>query len=262
LARLNVSTLQEARQLSTEALVRANKAVVRDSPYGTFSFGPTVDGEFVPAIPAVSLLDGRFDPNVTIMVGHNPDEGVLFTPPNATNVTTFVDSVLALYPSITQENLDYVSETLYPAVFDGTYTYTDPYRRASNMRADAIIVCNKLPVLTAFLNKAYSYQFSLPPGLHGVDLEYTFYDDGGARPFDPATLSGVVSEEAAHTFQRWIAEFVTSGQPNNVDGLSSLRYPGNESNASTVDLNVAGVSIIPEYAAGCRCAFWDHLNRG
>ncbi|KAH7110372.1 carboxylesterase family protein-like protein [Dendryphion nanum] len=260
LARLNVSTLQEARLLSTEALVRANMAVVRDSSYGTFSFGPTVDGDFVPAIPAVSLLDGRFDPNVTIMVGHNPDEGVLFTPPNATNVTTFVDSILALYPSMTQENLDYVAKTLYPAVFNGAHGYTDPYRRAAKMRADVIIVCNKLPVLTAYQQRAYSYQFSLPPGLHGVDLEYTFYDDGGAGPFNPATLSGVVSEEAAHTFQRWIAEFVTSGEPKNVNRLQSLPYPGNRSNASTVDLNVTGVSIITEYAAGRRCAFWESLD--
>lgn len=235
-------------------------AVLRDTPYGTFSFGPTIDGDFVPSGPAVSLRDGRFDPNVTILIGHNSDEGVLFTPPNATDASTFAASVLALHPSMTPENLDYVSNTLYPAVFDGTYGYTDPYRRTSNMRADAIIVCKKLPVLSAYQTNAYSYQFSLPPSLHGVDLEYTFYDDGGIGPFNSTTLSGVVSEEAVHTFQRWIGDFVTSGQPRNVDGILSLPYPRHDANASTVDLNVIGVSIIKEYAAGSRCAFWNSLE--
>lgn len=235
-------------------------ALVRDSPYSTFSFGPTVDGNFVPAIPDASFLSGRFDPNVTVMIGHTVDEGALFTPPNATNVTTFADSVLALYPSMTKKNLDYVTETLYPAVFDGSYGYTDPFRRTANMRGDVIIVCKKLPVLTAYQHKAYSYQFSVPPGLHGLDVEYTFYNDEGARGYNPATLSGIVSEESAHTYQRWITDFVTSGQPKNVNGLVSLPYPGTNSNAATVNLNATGVSIIPEYAAGRRCEFWASLS--
>lgn len=235
-------------------------AVVRDSRYGTFSFGPAVDGNFVPAVPAVSFQDGNYDSNVTIMIGHNPEEGVLFTPANATDVTTFEDSVLVLYPSMTQENLDHVTETLYPAIFDGTYGYTDPYGRASNMRADAIIVCKKLPLLNAFPQKAYSYQFSLPPGIHGADLEYTFYKDEGQRPFDPATLSGVASEQSAHTHQRWIGDFVTNGQPKNINSVSSLLYPGHQSNASTVNLDLNGTSVIREYAAGPRCAFWVSLE--
>ncbi|KAH7085808.1 carboxylesterase family protein-like protein [Paraphoma chrysanthemicola] len=256
---LNVSTLQEARRLSSEALIMANQAIVRDSPYGAFSFGPTVDGAFVPAVPSVSLLEGRFDSDITIMAGHNTVEGPLFTPPNATDPSTFAESVLALYPDMTQDKLAHVTDTLYPAVYDGTYGYTDPFRRAANMRADVVIVCKKRPVLAAFQDRVYSYQFSLPPGLHGADLEYTFYDDAGERPFDPISLSGVASEEAAFTFQRWIAEFVNNGEPRNLNG-TSLRFPGLESNASTVDLDVGGVRVIPEYAAGDRCAFWVTLD--
>jgi carboxylesterase type B len=121
----------------------ANQAIVRDSPYGAFSFGPTVDGAFAPAVPSVSLLEGRFDSDITIMAGHNPVEGPLFTPPNATDPSTFADSVLALYPAMTQDDLAYVTDTLYPPVYDGTYGYTDPYRRAANIRADVIVVCKK-----------------------------------------------------------------------------------------------------------------------
>jgi carboxylesterase type B len=237
----------------------ANQAVIRDSLYGTFSFGPTVDGAFVPAVPSVSLREGRFDSNITIMAGRNPVEGPLFTPPNATDPSTFADSVLAFYPTMTQEELGYVTNTLYPAVYNGTYGYTDPYRRAANMRADVITVCKKRPVLAAFQSKVYSYQFSLPPGLHGADLEYTFYDDAGERPFDPISLSGVASEEAAFTFQRWIAEFVNNGEPRNLNG-TSLPFPGLGSNASTVDLDVDGVRVLPDYAAGRRCAFWVTLD--
>ena len=235
-------------------------AVVRDARYGTFSFGPAVDGDFIPAVPAVSFRDGNYDHNVTIMIGHNPDEGILFTPANATDITTFADLVLALYPSMTRENLDHVTETLYPAVFDGTHGYTDPYGRASNIRADVIIVCKKLPLLNTFPQNAYSYQFSLPPGIHGADLEYTFYNDEGQRPFDPVTLSGVASEQAAHTHQRWIGDFVTRGQPKNINSFSSLLYPGHQFNAYTVNLDIISASVIREYAAGPRCEFWVSLE--
>lgn len=49
LSLLNVSTIDEARQLPFEALFAANVGIVAGSPYGTFTFAP--DGTFVPALP-------------------------------------------------------------------------------------------------------------------------------------------------------------------------------------------------------------------
>lgn len=70
----NVSTVEEARQLSFAQLVIANTIQVGLAPYGNFIYGPTVDGAFAPATPGELLLHGNFAKDVKVMVGHNAQE--------------------------------------------------------------------------------------------------------------------------------------------------------------------------------------------
>jgi len=84
LSLLNVSTIEQARQLPFSALQTANAIQVAQSPYGQFSYGPTVDGDFVPELPGLLLLHGQFDRNVKVMVGHNADEVSHLLPHNPT----------------------------------------------------------------------------------------------------------------------------------------------------------------------------------
>lgn len=89
LALLNVSSLEEARRLPSAALIKANSDQVTQSDYTAFTFGPVVDGLFAPAPPGKLLLQGSFDKQVKVMVGHNADEGLAFTDPAITNETAF-----------------------------------------------------------------------------------------------------------------------------------------------------------------------------
>lgn len=70
----NVSSLAEARELSSEQVIVANALQVAGAPYGSFVYGPTVDGDFVPTLPGVALLHGQYPKDLKIMVGHNADE--------------------------------------------------------------------------------------------------------------------------------------------------------------------------------------------
>ncbi|KAK1090278.1 hypothetical protein LTR48_008595 [Friedmanniomyces endolithicus] len=74
LALANVSTIEQARQLPFETLLVANVIQVGTSSYGSFTYGPTVDGNFVPALPGELLLHGQYDKSLRVMVGHNADE--------------------------------------------------------------------------------------------------------------------------------------------------------------------------------------------
>ncbi|KAG9806288.1 carboxylesterase family protein-like protein, partial [Aureobasidium melanogenum] len=85
LALLNVSTLAEARQLPSSAIIAANAKQVYSAAYGQFVYGPSVDGDFVPALPGQLLAHGQYDKNVTVMTGHNANEGLLFTSPFINN---------------------------------------------------------------------------------------------------------------------------------------------------------------------------------
>lgn len=110
----NVSTIEEARQLPYSTLQMANIVQVGNSTYGQFTYGPAVDGLIAPAIPGKLLLQGSYDKNLKIMVGHNADEGFLFTSPYITNDTTFNEYVQAAFPTIQPAVASYVENTLYP----------------------------------------------------------------------------------------------------------------------------------------------------
>lgn len=71
---LNVSTIDEARKLNTSTLQLANAITVGLASYGGFTYGPAVDGDFLPSLPGEALLHGNFDKNVKVMVGHNANE--------------------------------------------------------------------------------------------------------------------------------------------------------------------------------------------
>jgi carboxylesterase type B len=74
LSLLNVKTIEEARQLPFSKLLQANAQQIGASPYGQFTYGPTVDGDIAPALPGELLLHGQYAKGLKIMVGHNADE--------------------------------------------------------------------------------------------------------------------------------------------------------------------------------------------
>ena len=152
---LDVTSLQEARQLPLEALQKANVVQVAMSSYGLFTYGPAVDGLFAPAIPGKLLLQGSFDKDLTLMLGHNSDEGLLFTSPFIKNDTAFNEFVHTSFPTINPAVAQYVENVLYPpempgvlgttgysdetgrivlTISESTFTYADPLSRISRSR--------------------------------------------------------------------------------------------------------------------------------
>ena len=170
LALLNVSTLEEARRLPSSALVVANLIQVANSSYGDYTYGPVVDGLFAPALPGKLLLQGSYDKDVNIMVGHNADEGLVFTSPFITNDTGYDSYLTTSFPTIDPAIVNYIANVLYPPVFDGSYPYTSQTGRTSLSISESTFTCNTVYLDHAFGNKTYSYQFSVPPAIHGQGM--------------------------------------------------------------------------------------------
>lgn len=125
---LNVSTIEEARKLPFSDLQKANIIQVANSSYGLFTYGPVVDGLFAPATPGKLLLQGSYDKKLKLMLGHNADEGLLFTNPAITNDTTYNEFVLTSFPTINPSVASYVENVLYPPSMPGvlgTTGYSD-----------------------------------------------------------------------------------------------------------------------------------------
>ena len=129
LSLLKVNTIAEARKLPSSSLITANSIQIGQSVYGTTSYGPVLDGRFVPASGGRLLRQGWFDKSVKLMVAHNTNEGLTFTNPFIRNESAYIDALRQAFPTISPTVTGYITNVLYPPVFDGSYGYTDQFTR-------------------------------------------------------------------------------------------------------------------------------------
>ena len=247
---LNVTTLAEARSLPSEALITANAAQVGlQSSYGQFTYGPVVDGLFAPALPGQLLARGQYDKSVNLLIGHNSNEGLLFTDPRITNDTGFLQVLSTNFPDLPPSSETYITGTLYPPVFDGSHGYTDQVGRVSLAIAESSFACNTNYLARAYGNRTHNYLFSVPPGLHGQDVPYTFFNGAPGQ-----ASASVLSPSTATALQEYITSFTVTGTPG-VPGLPHFPIYGMD--AEVQDLSATGIREIRDPAANERCLWWQ-----
>ncbi|KAJ5905017.1 uncharacterized protein N7473_001933 [Penicillium subrubescens] len=249
---LNVSTIEEARNLSSEKLIAANSyQIATKSEWGSFIYGPVVDGSFVPALPGKLLAEGNFDRNLNIMVGHNTDEGLVFTSPDSRNESGLTALLHQQFPYMKKNVSDYISNVLYPPKYDGSYGYTSSLTRAALAISDLIFVCNTDYFNRAFHNQTFAYEFSISPALHGQDVSYTFYNNGSSAT---GSILGVQNVTVAEVMQDYFTSFAQCGEPSSPLGPAFHRY-GQRGSL----MNIGNHTISPERdpTDNPRCRFWQ-----
>lgn len=249
LGRLNVSTVQEARKLPYQDLYRANADMVFDSPMGTFTWAPGPDGSFVPALPGTLLAQGGFDKSVRIMTAWNHNETQYFTSQDNVNDTVFVENLRTTFPAAQDSVIDYISEVLYPPVFDVSQPYTSFFERAKLSLAEAGFVCNTYYLQQAFRKltaPTYGYKFSMPPSFHGYDVFFTFFNGPNEMVSDLAPV--------ALMLQRYLVSFALTGNPNAQATLDMPVY----GKGLLLDFNATnGLDIIHDPSINERCEWWQ-----
>ena len=243
----NCTSLQDLRQVPTALIMQSNIAQISQASYGQFVYGPVVDGDFAPALPGQLLAQGRFDKSLRVMVGHNSDEGLIFTSPFVQTEALFEDFLRTSLPDISSAVVYFLTQQLYPPVFDGTHGYINETQRTSLALSDLVFTCNTFYLDTAFANRTYAYLFSIPPALHGQDVPYTYYTGG------PPTAS-VLNTTVAVAMQDYFTSFVKTGQPS-AEGMPVFNMYG--PNATVLDLNFTSISHILDDAANQRCVWWQ-----
>ncbi|KAM0803852.1 Alpha/Beta hydrolase protein [Usnea florida] len=236
---------QLANETSAQ-LQLANSLVVGNSaPFGTYAFGPVVDGEYIPDLPGVLLAKGKYVKIVRTIISHCSDEGLLFTSPFITNGSDYSAFLQQVFPGIAPKQLNFISTTLYPANFSGYYGYTSQMGRTSLTVGDAAIVCNARYLDDAFQGQ-YAYEFTVPPSTHAEDLSYLFYDNGTAAMVSNTTLAVLL--------QRYITRFAETGSPNAPD----LPPFATNENQIVQNLNSSYIGpIMDESISRYRCAYWQ-----
>lgn len=255
---LNVNTIEEARTLSSDKLIAANSAqIATKSKWGTFTYGPTVDGTFVPALPGQLLREGKFHHNVNVMVGHVGDEGLVFTNPESYNSTGFGTQLSTLAPNLSSDVVHFVENQLYPPVYSGTYGYTDSVARSALLVSDLVFQCNTDYLNRAF-NQTYAYAFNIAPGLHGQDVAYTYYTKGSSEVGNTSTnpLTVVNNVTVALAMQDYFLSFTEHGVPRS--SLAPTMRPWGPQ-AQLMSLEVEKIHPIHDSTNNPRCAFWQNL---
>ncbi|ESZ89551.1 carboxylesterase family protein [Sclerotinia borealis F-4128] len=236
----SITTIDDLRSLDARTLAKVNDFIVANSYYGLYTFGPTVDGHFVPALPGQILADKKFHTSLALMIGRNDQEGVLFTSPYISTKEEYIYNVKWFFPDAPSNTIDHIV-SLYPDQLDGSYGYTNEMLRAAVTSAESCFTCNTRYLNAKVRNNSYVYSFNVPPALHAEDVGYTFYNGPGSLTWDGKPVFG----GAALSLQDYIVNFVATGTPN---GRRVPEFPlyGDESNVLSINSSFLGtVSIDP-----------------
>jgi len=148
--------------------------------------------------------------------------------------------------------VDYITNVLYPPIFDGSQamSYTNQIARAAALDSELIFTCNTFYLDKAYANTTYSYFFTVPPALHGSDIAYTYYNG----PTDPDPVDP--SASVAIALQEYITHFAETGSPNQPGVPSFVMYGAN---ATVQNLNITGITEQMDPAANQRCNWWQRV---
>ncbi|OLL21704.1 Secreted lipase [Neolecta irregularis DAH-3] len=247
------------RTQTEEKLQEANLATTLHSQYGTFQYGPAIDGVYVLDEPDKRLSSGHFAHDVEVMMGYNSDEGAIFT--NPTIITSkHVDEMLRLNFPYSNETFFNEVKRLYPP--PPTRRYYTQFGRVSEMISEFIVTCNSRYFGQAFNGRTFNYRFAIPPALHGMDLLFTFF--GVDLDFPDLGLSVLISPDfqrsLAWALQRYLVSFVRSGDPNTYrvkDGVGNVQFPRYGSEQTILNMDIIGFDARPDpQVPSDRCDFW------
>jgi carboxylesterase type B len=245
---LNVSSIEEARQLDSSAVITANSRQIGAAQYGSYIYGPVADGVFAPSLPSLLFNAGAYSKGIEVLVGHNTNEAPFFTPPYVQTNDQFRAYLQQTYPSIPVQSLDYIVNTLYPPVYDGSHGYRNILQRLFLMIGESVFTCNTNYINKAYDNATFAYEFQVPPAFHGFDVPYTFYNGQGTN------ISQGLFAPIAEAHQAYITNFVKSGNPN---GPGVPIFPRQGKNASMNGLNYTGITTQRDPTSNPRCAWWQ-----
>ncbi|KAH8669135.1 Alpha/Beta hydrolase protein [Xylariales sp. PMI_506] len=242
----DISTVAQLSALSTSQLSSINQAVVYPAAVGMFNFGPVVDGTIVPAYPQVLLAKGEFDNSVMVLASHTSNESVPFTPSTIKTAADVRAYVVSGLPEASNDTINYFLDTVYPDVLDGTYPWKTEFARAVKMSTELFFACSTRYLSLAMGYNTYNMLFAYPPGYHGEDVPYTFFNGDTTTSDDGLPVSPTI----AYALQDYLTTFVKAGNPN-LNGYIQWPVYGNQGNIMEFTYTGLALGIDDMYNSRC-----------
>ncbi|KAG8352452.1 hypothetical protein FVEN_g9511 [Fusarium venenatum] len=246
---LNVTTLAEAREVSSEAIILANAHQIGNAPATSYIHGPVLDNNLIPDYPYTMFEKREFDKSVKVMTSHTSFEGALFFDVENMEDDDFVPWIQKSIPGLTMLEQGYLANELYPPIFDGSLGYTNQGSRQMALWGEAVIDCNFVGISKVMNGRGYAYRFNVTPGLHTQDLKYTF-NDPQSPAFEPV---------AQDILQTVLTSFTMSGSPK-LRNKYTMEFPPWGGQGDVISINGQGVEKTLNVVNETRCAWWHNLH--
>ncbi|KAL5318370.1 hypothetical protein ACEPPN_013430 [Leptodophora sp. 'Broadleaf-Isolate-01'] len=212
----NCTILSCLRSISTNAIQSATVQAYQTAyeaekfAYGTFYWGPAIDGRIIRDHPIKEFRDGHFT-KVPIMVDRDGYEGLLFSNFSMSTDEDLISDLSVLWPqapeSLILDAMALYSGSEYDATnlkkqpiilaFEkagGPFNLSDAYSRRQSIFGDAIVNCPSNSIMTAVSRaglRAYKMVFNAGSQVHGATVPYLFSET--IEPSGAEVLGGFVS---------------------------------------------------------------------
>ena len=234
----------DLQKLNSDLMIKINAELIYSSAPGSFTFGPTVDGQYVPDQVGKLLLEGKFDHSVKVIAGHNANEAGAFLSLEI-NTEAEVDAIVgATLVGANPEAIGYILTDLYPSPNNKT-VYRTQHDRLALFISEFSFTCNTNYLARAYDNATWNYRFDIPPAVHAADIPYTFYS---------GLKNSITNPMIAEIMQRYFVSFVATGVPDSGNLFSWSQYGAN---ATIAAFEVGGVMQTLDDAANQRCTYWQ-----
>ncbi|KAK6539036.1 hypothetical protein TWF694_010583 [Orbilia ellipsospora] len=253
------------RAQPTDTIDNANRGLIGAQAYGTFGFGPAVDGVFIKDLPQFEFARGNYWKNMdSLIVGHNMHEGYIFTNAEATDDDQVMSLLRYTFANATSDTINRITQ-IYPE--PGLFRkYLTNYFRSADLIGQFIVNCNTRFIAQAYPGKTYNYQFSVIPGIHAEDVLFTFWSpniDIGPVQID-FSLAFITSKNLATGWQSYLTSFTRTGNPNTYrerggfPGTSEWQRAQLGPEITVLNMDLLGFRMQnDENSDSARCNFWQ-----
>lgn len=191
----------------------------------------------------------KVDADVSLIVAHNSDEGLLFTDPRVSDEAGFKSLFQALMPNVAAAKIDELAAGVYPPDFSGAQPYADMTSRLKLALGEALFDCNAFATSVAYGNETRGYLFDVCPGMHAQDEGYTFFNGESAD-----SLGLLIDAEVADAMQGWFVDFTIRGVEG---GSEAAELPVFRADAQVALVDSSGAfDAVRDPAANERCRWW------
>lgn len=205
-----VKNIAKLRLLPYEVLYAVNAALIQESSYGTFTFGPAVDyqkgidNSYVPDFPLRRLAKGKMAKGVHIIIGQKRNENSFLFPSTVLKDDGLKDHLARIFPTVAKHHINYVSDFLYPS-----RDYEDmenfEVRRSTEVLYDVFVGCN-FHYLLQEMARSSGYILDTTWAIQERFFEQAFFQ-GKARD----SLGKFLPNTSAHWLQEEILQFSREG---------------------------------------------------